>query len=211
MPFVDAPTDWFHSEQTNDILKTIGFNSESTFVNKISFVFIICWVFLIHMICKWIYKCMTLEDKSKAGRWFKTKILDTIKYSIYLRLFIEAHQWMFLSSSLEIELFKTDSTSLVISLILGWIFFAISFSLPFIAFYYTWKKRSNYNPKVKFIFMEFFTDIKNSKYARIYTPLRLSRILFFVSMIVFAKSAPREVIYSSLFRKLNFMNKNNPF
>lgn len=70
--------------------------------------------------------------------------------------------------------------------------------LPLIAFYAYFKYRFEYDPKKKFLLMEYFADIRNWSVARLYTALLLSRRLIFVSLIIFLPDAPREVIYSTL-------------
>jgi len=58
--------------------------------------------------------------------------------------------------------------------------FAVSIGLPLNGFYYFWKKRNNYDPKEKFFFMEYFADLRESKYARLYMPVLLTRRIIFV-------------------------------
>jgi hypothetical protein len=124
-----------------------------------------------------------------------------IKYAIYMRMLIESHEILLLSSANEI--YATDYNHLngLISYIIACILFTICFSLPFMAFYFYWKTRNNFNPDNEFYFMEFFSDLRNSKYARLYMSILLFRRVLFVSMIIFLIERPRSFIYSVLVGK----------
>jgi len=103
-----------------------------------------------------------------------------IKYALYLRLFIETHESMLLSATSEIKTMRFSEASHFISLIFTLAFLAFSIILPILAFFQFWKRRNHYDSKTKFYFMEFFADLRNSKYARMYMPMLLTRRVIFV-------------------------------
>ena len=62
-------------------------------------------------------------------------MIDTIKYMIYLRLFIEAHESMLLSATSEIYQKDMKETRFIISYLIGCAVFLFSIALPITAFY----------------------------------------------------------------------------
>ena len=106
--------------------------------------------------------------------------MSIIKYSLYLRIFIEAHESMLISATSEIDSLEFPGTSEYFSFVIAWAVFGISILLPITGFYYFWTKRNNYDPKKKFFFMEFFVDLRNRRYARLYLPVLLLRRIIFV-------------------------------
>ena len=203
IPVVNIPVDWLDSKQPVEILQSLGLDSKSTFVNNLSFIIILGVVLLIHIMLRYILVCRNLEEEQQSKfkrfwNWLRLKLLDIIKYAAYLRLILEAHESMLLSATSEINLFDLPQTPDIISFIFAWMVLIFSISLPIIAFYYFWINREEYDPKVKFFFMEFFADIRNSKFSRLYMPLVLTRRVLFVCSIIFLNSAPRELIYSIL-------------
>ena len=203
IPVVNIPVTWLDSKQPIEILKSLGLDSKSSLVNNFSFISIFWVVLLIHIILRYILVCENSEGEQQSKfrvfwNWLKLKLLDIIKYTVYLRLILETHESMLLSATSEINLFDLPQIPDILSFIFAWVILIFSISLPIIAFYYFWINREEYDPNVKFLFMEFFADIRNSKFSRMYMPLVLTRRVLFVCSIIFLNSAPRELIYSIL-------------
>ena len=115
IPVVNIPVDWLDSKQPIEILQSLGLDSKSTFVNNFSFISILGVVLLIHIMLRYILICRNLkeEQQSKFKRfwnWLRLKLLDIIKYAVYLRLILEAHESMLLSATSEINLFDLPQT-----------------------------------------------------------------------------------------------------
>ena len=131
----------------------------------------------------------------------KTTIIDIIKYSMYMRLIIEAHESLLLSSTSEINLLDFPKLSDIVSFFFAWFVLLFSISLPILAFYYFWIKRHKYDPDSKFFFMEFFADIRFSKYARLYMSLMLTRRVVFVLIVIFLSNTNRYFVFPLLISK----------
>ncbi len=113
------------------------------------------------------------------------KLIDLIFYVVYVRLLLEAHETMTISSTVEIKQLQTSTTASFISQIISWLFLIFSLTLPTVALYLFYQNRKNFDPKKKFMLMEFFADVRNNKWARLYPSILLLRRLLFVVVIVF--------------------------
>ena len=152
-----------------------------------------------------------MKEKEKSiievfWNWLRVKILDIITYAVYIRLFMESQEAFMLSATSEIRhnLFgsgKLEKIETISSFIFACFVLIIAFLLPVSAFYYYYKHRNGYDPKNKFFCMEYFTDMKNRKYARLYTPIVLARRFLFIAVIIFLNDTPRIFIYSFLISK----------
>jgi len=140
--------------------------------------------------------------------WFRFTLLDIIKYAMYMRLFIEAHEAMLLSASSEIYLFELNSFPEKVSFAIAIGVLLASIALPALAFYVFWKQRNNYDPEKKFVLMEFLADLRNAKAARMYMTVLLIRRVIFIVLIIFFIEFPREFIYIVILGKefvINFL------
>lgn len=114
LPAIKTPVNWFDSEQSNEILNVLGIESRSTLVNKLPLFAIMTLIFIIHVLLRFFSCGEGAAGQSSISRFFRkvrTKVLDMIKYSLYLRLLLEAHEAMLLSSSQEIYLYELNETS----------------------------------------------------------------------------------------------------
>ena len=204
-PVIRPSIKWIDSEQVNDILKVIGHESNSAIVNSTSFLFVIFWVSLIHVFFKLVLWCQGFKGRNKYLTSFRTKVIDVIAYSLYLRLFLESHQSIFLTSAFEMKSLSFDDLAHRVSFGFAIILTVTSIGLPTLGFYYFWKKREEFNPKSKFFFMEFFEGIKNMKYARLYMPLRLVRTLLLIIIVLFSNSLSRIATYIIIFGKVKLL------
>jgi len=132
-------------------------------------------------------------------------MIGMIKYAMYLRLFIEAHESMLLSATSEIYEKDVEEIEFLFSYFAACGVFLISIALPIISFYCYLKYRKTFDPDHKFFFMEFFADIRNASIARLYMTLLLTRRIVFVSVIIFLDVAPREFQYPLIISKFPFI------
>jgi hypothetical protein len=71
--------------------------------------------------------------------------------------------------------------------------------ITLIAFVVYFKERTNHDPDREFILMEMLADIKDTKWARLYTFMLLARRTIFILVIIFLiAEINRTVIYSFL-------------
>ena len=206
LPLIDIPLDWMHSEQTSQAFQALGLESQSTLVNNISLFTTLAFFSLVHLLLRYIFIWGSRASLSqgkilKFWNWLRLKIMSLIKYCLYLRLFIEAHESMLLSATNEINEKSVGGTEFTISYLLACGIFLLSIILPIIAFYWYLKNRKNYDPKEKFFFMEFFTDLRNASTARLYMSLLLTRRILLVIIIIFFGFSPREFQYPLIIGK----------
>jgi hypothetical protein len=132
--------------------------------------------------------------------WIREKLIDVIMYVAYVRMFLEAHESMMLSCSAEIYEWDTSSTDAIISQIVAWIVLLICLIMPAVGLYLFYTTRRKFDPDEKFVLMEFFADLKNTKWARVYTACLLARRVIFVAIVIFMPGkVNRTIIYAILF------------
>ena len=62
-PVLDVTVDWFDIPQNNELLDSLGIGSQSTFVNILSFIFIIFGLIVLHLFLRFILTCGTKNQK----------------------------------------------------------------------------------------------------------------------------------------------------
>ncbi|CAI2369754.1 unnamed protein product [Moneuplotes crassus] len=203
LPGIDIPVGWMHGEQANEILVTLGIESKSTFVNNMSLFIFIFSLVILHLLLRFVLICGSRDPETrnrffKFWNWLRLKILDIIKYALYMRLLIESHEALMLSSCSEIYEWELNTFSSYVSMVGAIFILIVSLLLPFLSFYAFWRYRHHFDPDKKFILMEFLSDLRNAKVARIYMTLMLVRRIIFVCVVIFLIEIPREFIYSIL-------------
>ena len=206
IPIIDVLVKWMDSKQTNLILNSLGLESRSSFINNLSLLLTLTVFGIFHFLLRYVLVCGSenRENQGKMNRfwnWLRFKLLDIAKYVFYLRLFIEAHETMLLSSTSEINEAKLTQSGSIISFIFACGILLICILLPIIALYLYFTHRNNFDPKKKFFFMEFFTDLRNKSISRLYMGLLLGRRVLLVCIIIFLTTAPRELVYSLITSK----------
>jgi hypothetical protein len=201
VPYVNWPSDALDVELNDRKLNASGLVSRSTFVNLFSTIIVLLIILLIHTVflllpfheptpirrTSKIYKCVAVV---------RTKVLKFFKYSLYIRLGLECHQLLLLSSTVELQFLDFSEFSSVISLILAAFGLILGIGLAGIAVIVFIKERRNHNPDRKFILMEMIADIKDTKWARLYTSMLLGRRTIFILVIIFITGEiHRTVIY----------------
>lgn len=180
LPGINLPKKWLDFAQPSSKFEALGFDSGSTLVNNISLILIYFLVFGCHMALYYLPCFRNKEHENKLYRniaILKAKIIDIIFYIgksnpeilVYVRLLLEAHEGMALSSAGEIRELQSDSTATVISHILAWLFFLFCLLMPTVTLYFFYSTRRQYDPEKKTLMMEFFAGLKNNKWARMYT------------------------------------------
>jgi len=199
IPFVDIPVDWMEFDQPLEKLEKLGFDSRSTFVNNVSLIVSFIGVILLHIFIKVLLRCNNSNHPNKFIRNFsilKTKILDLFMYVIYVRWLLEAHETMVISSTLEIKELAGSSAASIVSEIIAALFLLICLIIPTVALVLFYRHREMYDPNEKYIMMEFFAGLKNTKWARFYTFLMLFRRVVFVAIVIFAsENVNRSLIF----------------
>jgi len=79
-------------------MKDIELESESVISNLLSLIFVFVLVILLHLLLKFIPAPQSDHQNKLKRLWAKTKkyILESLKYSLYVRLILECHQVVFI-------------------------------------------------------------------------------------------------------------------
>ena len=114
--------EWLDTEAANEDLQRLGVDSKSAFSNTVPLLFMIIIAAIFHIIIRVIPKSKNTEEtrKGKFLRFWnvvKRKVLDFFIYIFYLRLILQAHQGLLVSSVSELDSFPTTSAAAIISLI----------------------------------------------------------------------------------------------
>jgi hypothetical protein len=122
-------------------------------------------------------------------------MMSIMKYSFYVRLFLEANQTFLLASLSEINQFVIGPTASTISLCIAGAFALFSFSFCLNSYYASFKYLKDFDPNNKFLIMEYYAGIKESKWARFYTPILLTRRLLFVVVILLLQFSGKDTTF----------------
>lgn len=203
IPYINIPTEWMDFEQTDINLEKVGVNSRSTFTNIFSLLLTIIFLIVTHITVKLLPKCRKKEETPKGKiqkfwLWLRTKLLDWFMYVIYVRMILEANQVLLFSSLKEIDIFDVEETASIVSLCVAMLVLLMCLFLLIQALYLFCKHFKSYDPEEKFVFMEFYADVKNKRWARLYTALLLARRFLFVIAIIFLAVAGTQWIFGVL-------------
>ena len=205
VPYVNIPPNYLFIVQENPTLDSLGVESGSTFFNHYGFFLFMIFLCILHFCLKILFICDTAEAEAKhyLDIWMnriRKKLVNFIQYTLYLRLIIETQESLMLSATSEIYKFNVKTLPNLISFLFAVLVFAFVIALPIVAYYY-YKKNKIYDPKRKFLLMEFFVGLRNNRYARLYMTLLLTRRVCFISFIIFLNWLPREVTYPYVMSK----------
>lgn len=203
VPSVSLSTGWLDFDQENEVLENLGIESGSTFINNMSLFFTFLMIGGGHLWLLYLWRCRKNEHTSKCKKFLisvKEKILDILKYALYLRLFMEAHENLLLSWVSELYHFSPDSFGRIVSFLIALEIFMISLILPILAFY-AFYITQNGKKEEKFLLMEFLSDLRDARRARIYMTWMTVRRILFIVVILFMINTPRTLIYTLLISK----------
>jgi hypothetical protein len=201
IPFAEIPflSNWMDFEQTNDSLRAMDLESRSTVLNHVSLFSVFLVFIFIHMIVELLFK-LVKTNEGKAGRFsfssIKTDVLYLFRYVLYVRLIWLAATSLLLSSANEMDVFEFENSASSISTVLAFILFIAFGIFILVLFFYCALVMKNFESGSKFVFMEFFSGIKNSSIARVFTPMHLLRKIIFISTILFTSTGDRIAAYA---------------
>jgi hypothetical protein len=162
-------------KQDNEYLYKMGIKNGSSLATNLMFFVSLFWVIVLH----WIFWCVPKWKQrlveSKKRKWLRLtmkKINDFFKFGVYIRLSIEAYQFMVLSSVLDLKEFKYETLKHLASLILSFflIFYCIFILLfsVFLLFKAELKMKKTYR-----CFRELFSGQKATKLGKFYVILTM--------------------------------------
>jgi hypothetical protein len=196
IPFLAEISKWLDLEQKVNAASELELESRSTFKNHLTMIVIFLFALLFYLIAKITPNCSGSNLSSYLVK-FRAKILFFFGYIFFVRFLLEAFLSLTLSSVAEIYQFEGGSHQKMISFIISIVFLFVWVALLLTSIFYSCKFRNQPLPP-KFIFMEWFSGQRESKWAHLCTPLSLSRRLLFVLIIVLLSSEKRKFIFSTL-------------
>ena len=194
IPFKDIPgfkwiIDSLDHELENKNLTYFGIKSGSTLSNNFSLVWTIAIISLFHLWYLWVFKKLMkkFSNKEKLLKIFE-KIYQLFAFTIYLRLILEASQFLMLSWFEELKSWNVSNASRIISLWIAMFATLIWISLIILSFL-NWYKNKNIESTNHYMpFKELFGGIKDQSKPRLYSTVLLSRRTFLVILLVMGSS-----------------------
>ena len=198
-----------NKQQLISELSEIGVESGSTFVNSFNLLFIFILVIIAHLLLillprKSIAETENMSKPKKVFFYISRNLWIFFTFALYIRLILEAYQYILLSSVYEIYTFDISSTSKIVSFGI-----ACSFALfcvlcfLFVLFMTLCIPIKHLNIKSKWakfsVFNGFYSGIKDKKFQRLYTPLLLLRRIVFISWLIIFRSFTNTFIVLGLF------------
>ena len=194
IPFKDIPglnalLNYLDFQLPDKELESFGIFSGSTLPNNFSLVWIMLIFAWFHggflMISRLIRD--KLNKTKKCRRWLE-KTYQFFAFSLYLRILLEANQFLLISSLSELHEWKASNQSKIISLI-------FAFIGAFVCLWFIWlsvvnwvrhrntESMDNYIP-----WKELFSGIKSTSWSKLYSTFLLTRRCLFVVILIFGKS-----------------------
>ena len=161
---------YFDWDQSNSYLSKIDLNSWSTVINISALCLTLAYTIFLHLliwILKWAFKKLITKD-IKWKKLFNI-LLETFTFSAYIRLYLESYQFVLFSVASEISEFKHSKANQIILLAFAWAIYWICFILTFLWVMQTAKAMNSTRLARMKYFVEFFKDLRNSKYVRLYS------------------------------------------
>jgi hypothetical protein len=115
-------------DQSNEQLYEMGLDSGSALATNLMFFISIISIIVIHLLVlltpKWKKKDFESKQRERLRKMRKW-IVDFFEFAIYIRLTIEAYQFMLLSSVYSIKMFESATTKQLVSLIFAFFVFVL--------------------------------------------------------------------------------------
>ena len=200
---LEDPLEWVGDEQKKLNLEELEFESSSAFNNCISLFITLIYMIIFHVILLLIPGSINPSD-GEPGKckkiWVKirTSTLTTFKYATYVRLALEAHESLIISSSSEIYNKNNDAAGKYFSLVMAILILVgtlVLLALTVISYIRDSKRE---DPEEKFIFMEFYSEVKPKRISKLYTINLLIRRTLFVFISIFLNDVNKNVAFSLL-------------
>ena len=179
---------WFSTDQQNEMMNKIGFDSQSTFVNIYSYISSLFIVVIFHIIVsvfyykfKWNSTDKIYSFVIKITKWVTFILFCILTFCYYIRSFIEIFQYLTLSSINELKVFRANSSPEIISFVLTIILLMlwVVFVVASIIFIFRDKPNNSFDK-----FEEFSVDLKPIRKAKLYTTIWLVRWIAFAIIVV---------------------------
>jgi hypothetical protein len=147
------------------------------------------------MIFKLLIKEFRIDGNSgkckKLWNVYRIKIVEILYYGTYMRLILEGNQNFLYTSVAELKVFDISEPAFIVSNVVAIGVVLLCIALLVAPFYYFYKHLNGYDSDERYYYEEAYTDQKNTRYARLYTPMLLFRRTFLVVIIILCKPVGR--------------------
>ena len=170
-------------------LDTIGLYSGSVLLNNMNFFLFLFIVIFLHMLFALLEKCT--RQWSKRAKWYRKLMKFGFKFFtlwVYIRMILEANQYLLIWSIYEIHVFNITSLSRKISLFVAFLILSIWIKLLWVSAWKAHKHDFTSKSLETKVFGELFSGIKNkSKASWLNWMLIMRRTLLVAFLIWFNK------------------------
>ena len=188
--FLSIIMNWFNLPVNGDLMTKVGLKSGSTFFNNISLLINILFVLFLHQMFLIIRRILCAKWKDKP--WVKfviNKIYKFLTLCLYIRLMMEAYQFLLIWSTDEIHSFKTSTNSEITSLAIAILFFIILIAFTVFVLVLTikqiYKGTTESSDNSQSYFDEIFDGTKDTKYSRFYSFMFIMRKALIIIFMLF--------------------------
>ena len=179
---------WIDYDQNDDLLNKIGIQSESTYVNNISFAIFLFIVIPIHLFLLWMYKKIKFNEGFRSWKKISFQILKYVvhilTFSYYVRCISESYQMLCLSSFSEIMNYSTSSSSHKISLSIAFLVAAFNISFFWFVCWIAFSNKEEKSLSHKY-FIHYYGDLKESRKDRLFLINWIARRLLLSIIVIF--------------------------
>ena len=189
LSFVNIITNFFNLPVDGDLMSKVGLKSGSTFLNNISLIINILFAIFLHLLFLAVRRILNTRWSSRP--WVKyviDKIYRLFTLWLYLRLMMEAYQFLLIWSVDEIHSFKTSTSSEISSLAIAILVFVIWVMFAKFVLVLTIKQIYLSPNESKSNFDEIFDGTKDTKYSKYYSFMFIMRKALIIMFMLFLPS-----------------------
>ena len=189
LSFVNVVMNFFNLPVDGDLMSKVGLKSGSTFLNNISLFINILIAMLLHLTFLAVRRILNARWSNRP--WVKSvidKIYRLFTLWLYLRLIMEAYQFLLIWSTYEIHSFKTSTSSEIASLVIAILVFVVWIVFTKFVFVLTLKQIYLSPNESKSYFDEIFDGTKDTKYSKYYSFMFIMRKALIIMFMLFLPS-----------------------
>ena len=189
LSFVNIIMNFFNLPVDGDLMKKVGLKSGSTFLNNISLIINILFAIFLHLLFLAVRRILNARWSSRP--WIKLvidKIYKLFTLWLYLRLIMQAYQFLLICSVDEIHLFRTSTSSEISSLVIAILVFVFWVMFAKFVLVLTFKQIYLSPNESKSYFEEIFNGTKDTKFSKYYSFMFIMRKALIIMFMLFLPS-----------------------
>ena len=186
LSFVNIIMNFFNLPVEGGLMKKVGLKSGSTFLNNISLIINILFAIFLHLLFLGVRRILNARWSSRP--WVKfviDKIYRLFTLWLYLRLIMQAYQFLLICSVDEIHSFKTSTSSEISSLAIAILVFVVWVMFTKFVLVLTFKQIYLSPNKSISYFDEIFNGTKDTKYSKYYSFMFIMRKTLIIMFMLF--------------------------